>query len=149
MKNLDDNTTTQIKNNLNKLFQYIYKKNIPKSKRIDINELNIIFPHEKTKKFELKYLKNKKNLLSSILANINKHPFIDNTYNKFAFEILWIILTILLNDKLSNRNIFNNVTLINNIGNTIKFGKYIFSIPKYKKYIFDVKGYNFAKLIIN
>lgn len=152
MKNLDDKNAANIIEKLNELYRYLYGKKLP-IKKINFDKINIIYPHEKVKKYDIGYLKNKKNILSLIFANINQNPFNKPSYNQYAFEILWIILGVVEEDptkskKYRSKNVLVNVTVMNNLLNTIEFGKYIFNIPKYKKFIFDVKGYNLAKLKI-
>ncbi len=151
MQNLSNNDASQVMDNLNEMFQYVYKGKAPISRRIDFNELRITYPGQKVKKMDIRYLKNIKKLLSYFFASIERKPFIDRNYNSYAFEALWILLGIINQEngtKYRKKEVFANVTLIQNLANTLKFGKYIFTIPKYKQFIFDVKGYNLTQLTI-
>lgn len=151
MENLNNNSSKLITNNLNELFEYVYKKKPSKYRRIDFNVLHITYPKQKVYKLDIKYLKNIKDLLSYFFANIDKKPFINRNYNIYAFEALWLLLGIIDKAhgyKYKKKELFTNIELMNNIGNTMKFGRYIFTIPKYKQFIFDVKGINMARLVI-
>ena len=150
-KNLSNTDAELMTKNLNEMFQYVYKSKVPSSKRLNVNELHVIDPKEKVKKLNVQYLKNKKQLLSYFFANIMKKPFINRSFNAYAFEALWLLLGIIDEEngnKYRQKELFANVTLMQNVANTIRFGKYIFTIPKYKQFIFDVKGYNMARLTI-
>ncbi len=150
-KNLSNSDAESVMNNLNQMFQYVYKTKASISRRLDFNELHIIYPNQKVKKLDIKYLKNKKKLLSYYFASIDRKPFIDRNYNSYAFEALWMLLSIIDEEhgnKYRKKEVFVDVTLIQNIANTIKFGRYVFTIPKYKQFIFEVRGYNLARLTV-
>lgn len=151
MQNISNANADMITKNINDMFEYVYKKKLSKSRRINFDKLNITYPKAKVYILDIKYLKNIKEILSYYFANINKKPFIDRNYNAYAFEALWILLGIL--DKVHgykyrHKELFVNVTMIQNVANAMKFGRYVFTIPKYKQFIFDVKGLNMARLTI-
>jgi hypothetical protein len=151
MQNLSNNDTDMITKNLNELFAFIYKRETKLSRKLDFDILHITYPKQKVYKLDIKYLKNIKKLLSQYFANIEKKPFTDKKYNSYAFEALWILLGILDRAhgyKYRQKELFANITMMQNIGNMMRFGRYIFRIPKYKQFIFDVEGYNMAKLTI-
>jgi ADP-glucose pyrophosphorylase len=143
MQNISNDDAHRINNKLNRLFMHLYKTK--PSSRLNIQELNVIYPRHRVKKLDIKYLKNIKSILDYYFANIDRKPFINPNYNFYAFEILWILLTI-LNKKIPQKPLFSNASKIKEVGNNILNGRYVFTIPKYKQYIFDVKDYNLAKL---
>ena len=151
MQNLSNSNSHMIMQNINNMLEYVYKRKPSKSRHLNFDKINIIYPKSKVYILDIKYLKNIKKLLNYYFANIEKKPFTSRNYNVYAFEALWILLSILdksYGHKYRQKELFKDVTLIENIGNTMKFGKYVFTIPKYKQYTFDVKGFNMAKLTI-
>ena len=150
--NINNNDAQQISDKINEMFSMIYRKRVPLTQKYEIDEISITYPRGKIDKGNLKYLKHKRKLIGNILLNINKKPFVDIKANIYAFEALWMILTILddnTRDNLKQKGVFTDVLVAKNMSNKIMFGKYIIKIPKLKKtYIFDVQGYNLAKLNI-
>ena len=132
MQNLSNNDAEMITKNLNELFEFVYKRKTTLSRRLEFDVLHITYPKQKVYKLDIKYLKNIKKLLSQFFANIEKKPFTDKKYNVYAFEALWILLGILDKAhgyKYRHKELFANVTMIQNVGNMMRFGKYIFTIP--------------------
>ena len=151
MQNINNKNAEIISKKLNDMLEYVYKKKPSISRHIDFNDLHIIYPKKKVYVLNIKYLKNTKTLLRYYFASIDKKPFTNRSYNIYAFEALWILLGIidrLHGYKYRNKELFLDVTLLQNIQNTIQFGKYMFNIPKYKQFIFDVKGFNLAQLSV-
>lgn len=153
MENISNQNSMEIMEKIGKMFEIAYKKKPHISRRINFNEIHITTPSQRVRKINIKYLKNISKLLSYLFANIDKKPFTDKKANPYAFEVLWIILSILEENNLKRnamkkKGLFTDVTLIENVGNSIEFGRYVITIPKYKQYIFNVKGYNLATLTI-
>lgn len=154
MENISNNSKNKILKNVKELLRQTSGKNAPKTRKIEINKINVKIPGmNKIREVDVTYLKNTKELLSYIFANINRKPFINEKRNIYAFEILWLLLSILDEDtnkleKMRSKDLFTNVTLNKNTINLMQFGKYEFIIPKVYKYEFDVSGYNLAKLRI-
>lgn len=151
IKNLSNENTEKVKNNLITMFSEVYSKPPSIHRRININKINIIYPDDKIKKLDITYLKNVKELLSYYFINISKNPFTDKKYNFYAFEALFIILSIIdktYGSSYREKKAFYDIKLINDYRNTIKFGKYVFNIPGYKQYIFNVDGFNSATLVV-
>ena len=153
MRNVSNRYATETFDNLKVLFNYVYKKAPSPKKRVNINKFGIKFPSTKTIYIDINDFKNIRKIFSFLFANIDKKPFIDKNYNRYAFELLWIILEVLEQDpyrteKFRKKDLFADERLYPNIADLIQFGKYVFTIPKYKRFTFDVQGFGLAKLTV-
>ena len=139
------------------LFNKNYKLKLKSSKCISNQDFNINFiyiklPKVKKLKIELNDFPIVHNLLGFIFFNLKNNIKIDASFNKSAFEILWLILDIINQsyDKFKNKqNINEYFKVYTDVVNFIQFGNYTFIIPDLNsQFQFKVKGYNFAKLTI-
>lgn len=149
--NISDIELTRTTTVFNNIIDYVYEKR--PVKKINMREMTIRFPNCPTFKIILTKVPNMQKILSLILANIDKTPFTDKEPNIYAFEAIWLLLSILEEDQtrlkyLKMKDIFSNLTINTHIINVIRFGTYIITVPNYRKYIFNISGYGLATLSI-
>lgn len=143
-KNVSVDDVRRIKDLINQLYREAYGKSPSQYRKLQLDKLRIILPGRKVYTLDVDEAENIKYLLSSLLANVDKPPFTDTKENIYAFELLWILLTIIATnrvkaDKMIRRNAFTNVRIVRDVADSLPRGKYIFRIPKYKSYNFDVR----------